>query len=188
MERPRQFRIYATRDQLLDGDALLDDRKILQIAKENILQFFATEKKIDMPVLNRYVLDNISYRLDEGLEETALSDKKEIMKYLLGRVCDGLTEQEQRLGSPEMMENFMRVATLQAIDDAWVEEVDYLQQLQSAVAGRSSAQRKPVYEYQRDALESFQKMEKNILRNVIRNILLSNVYVDAEGRLRILLP
>ena len=110
------------------------------------------------------------------------------MKYLLEKVCDGLTEQEQKLGDAELMEDFMRIATLQAIDDAWVEEVDYLQQLQSAVAGRSSAQRKPVYEYQRDALESFRKMEETVRKNVIRNIFLSNVYVDAEGRLRILLP
>ena len=82
----------------------------------------------------------------------------------------------------------MRIATLQAIDDAWVDQVDYLQQLQSAVMGRSSAQRNPVFEYQQDALECFRKMEKTIRRNMIRNILLSNVYVDAEGELRIMLP
>ena len=187
MQRQREL-IYATRDQLLDGEALLDDRRILRIARENIQRFFATEKKIDVPVLSRYILDNISYRLDDDLAEVATSNKKEIMKYLLEKVCDGLTEQEQKLGSAELMEDFMRIATLQAIDEAWVEEVDYLQQLQSAVAGRSSAQRKPVYEYQRDALEAFKKMEGTILRNIIRNILLSNVYVDADDKLRILLP
>ena len=31
-----------------------------RIAKENIIQFFATEKKIDKALLNRYILDNIS--------------------------------------------------------------------------------------------------------------------------------
>ena len=86
------------------------------------------------------------------------------------------------------MGNFMRIATLQAIDDAWVEQVDYLQQLQSAVMGRASAQRNPVHEYQRDGLESFQEMEKTVQKNVIRNILLSNVYLDKEQKLRILLP
>ena len=187
MQRQRSL-IYATRDQLLDGEAVLDDRKILRIARENIQRFFKSEKHLELPVVNRYILDNISYRLDDGLEKINLSDKKAVMKYLLERVCDGLTEQEHKLGDSELMADFMRIATLQAIDDAWIEEVDYLQQLQSAVAGRSSAQRKPVYEYQRDALESFQKMQDTVLENVIRNILLSNVYVDAEGRLRILLP
>jgi preprotein translocase subunit SecA len=104
------------------------------------------------------------------------------------RVSDGLNEQERRIGSKEKMHDFMRIATLQAIDEAWVEQVDYLQQLQSAVNGRSSAQRNPLFEYQSEALESFKKMEKTILKNIVRNILLSNVYVDEEGELRILLP
>ena len=82
----------------------------------------------------------------------------------------------------------MRIATLQAVDDAWVEQVDYLQQLQYAVSGRSSAQRNPLYEYQRDALESFKKMEKTIRKNIIRNILLSDVQLDDSQQLRILFP
>lgn len=104
------------------------------------------------------------------------------------RVREGLEEQEQKLGSEELMNDFMRVATLRAIDDAWVEQVDYLQQLQSAVSGRSFAQRNPLFEYQKEALESFNKMEDTILKNIIRNILLSNVYVDEEEELRILFP
>ena len=86
------------------------------------------------------------------------------------------------------MVDFMRIATLQAIDDAWIEQVDYLQQLQYAVSGRASAQRNLVYEYQADALESFRKMEKTIKKNIVRNILLSNVYVNKEGKIDILLP
>ena len=100
----------------------------------------------------------------------------------------GLKEQEGKLEDSELMTDFLRIATLQAIDDAWVEQVDYLQQLQVAVSGRASAQRNLVYEYQRDALESFRKMEKDIKKNIIRNILLSNVYVNAEDKISILLP
>ena len=117
-----------------------------------------------------------------------LKHENSILKYLLDRVQQGLNEQQEKLGGEERMQEFMRVATLQAIDEAWVEQVDYLQQLQAAVSGRSSAQRNPVFEYQQDALESFKKMEKTILENVMRNILLSDVFVDEKGKLRILLP
>ena len=115
-------------------------------------------------------------------------NKDHIRRYLLRIVSDGLDEQEKKIGSRERMYDFIRVATLKAIDEAWIEQVDYLQQLQAAVMGRSSAQRNPIFEYQSDALETFQKMEKTIRRNMIRNILLSNVYIDAEGKLSILLP
>ncbi len=104
------------------------------------------------------------------------------------RVEQGLKEQKQKVGSEKSMADFLRTAALQAIDDGWVEQVDYLQQMQAAVAGRASAQRDLLFEFQKDALESWQKMEITVLNNIMRNILLGNVYTDAEDRLRILLP
>ena len=186
LQRQREL-IYATRNQLLDGEEIERER-ILEIAAGNIRQFIASGKNADAQSLGRYILDNISYRLEDDLSRISVMDDAGIMNYLLKRVYEGLHEQEERLGSKERMNDFMRVATLRAIDDAWVEQVDYLQQLQAAVAGRASAQRNPVFEYQHEALESFKKMEKTILKNIIRNILLSNVYIDAEQKLRILLP
>ncbi len=185
LQRQRQL-IYNTRDNLLDGGDI-EQAKIIDIARGNIADFLHREKSRDISALSRYVLDNISYKLDDRIGDVSMADDEAITAYLLGLVSDGLAEREDKLGS-EKMNDFMRIATLQAIDDAWVEQVDYLQQLQAAVSGRSLAQRNPVYEYQKDALESFNIMEKTILINVIRNIMLSNVYFDAEDKLRILLP
>ena len=86
------------------------------------------------------------------------------------------------------MNEFMRVAVLNAVDNAWVEQVDYLQQLQAAVAGRATAQRNLLFEYQVDAFESFSKMERTVKENAVRNILLSDVYVDEENKLHIIFP
>ena len=186
MQRQRNL-IYATRDNLLDGE-IMEYKKIRNLAKENIREFILSQEVPSIESVHRFILDNISYRLDEDLTEEILNDRKLLAKFLLGIVRNGLEEQEKKLGDEELMMDFMRVATLQAIDDAWVEQVDYLQQLQTAVSGRASAQRNLVFEYQTDALESFQKMEKTVKKNIIRNILLSNVYVDAEGEIQILLP
>jgi len=186
MQRQRAI-IYATRDQLLDGD-VMDFEKIKKLAKENIKDFLESQEEYTVDALNRYILDNISYRLEEEFKPEYLSNPNKISKYLIGIVRKGLKEQEGKLEDSELMTDFLRIATLQAIDDAWVEQVDYLQQLQVAVSGRASAQRNLVYEYQRDALESFRKMEKDIKKNIIRNILLSNVYVSAEDKISILLP
>lgn len=185
LKRQREL-IYATRDQLLD-DGEFNTAKLKKLAKENIKVFLQEEKNRDIQTISRYILDNISYRLDGELSKVLLEDDKALSRYLLRIVYDGLFEQENKLGK-EQMNHFMRMATLQAIDDAWVEQVDYLQQLQAAVSGRMSAQRNLVFEYQREALESFQKMEKTILRNILRNILLSNVTIDKKDSLHILLP
>ena len=186
LQRQRTL-IYATRDALLDGETL-EKKKILEIAERNIKHFVTSQKQLDIHSVSRYILDHISYRLDDELPELSKKPGTTVLQYLMKRVREGLEEQEQKLGSEELMNDFMRVATLRAIDDAWVEQVDYLQQLQSAVSGRSFAQRNPLFEYQKEALESFNKMEDTILKNIIRNILLSNVYVDEEEELRILFP
>lgn len=186
LQRQRAL-IYATRNELLDGEDISKE-KILEIAKGNIRDFIGSDKKMDLQKVNRYILDHISYRLDEEVEKIPLKKKKKLEAYLLKRVEDGLKEQEKKLFGSRNMHEFTRVATLNAIDEAWVEQVDYLQQLQSAVSGRASAQRNLVFEYQKDALESFRKMEKAVQINMIRNILLSNAYVDAEEKVHILLP
>lgn len=179
--------IYSIRDMLLDGEEISKE-KIMSISKRNIDDFLNSENNIDISVLNRYILDNVSYRLDEKAAALDFKNQKSLSEYLLDRVSKGYDEQESKIGSHKYMNEFTRVATLNAIDDSWVEQVDYLQQLQQAVSGRASAQRNLVHEYQNDALESFQKMEKTVLRNVMRNVLLSSVYVDSGRKLHMLLP
>lgn len=188
MQKQRQL-IYSMRDELLDGGRIGKER-ILQIAENNIQTFvsgFSRKQPVSRQAVSRYLLDNISYRMDD-ISDSVLQGKESVAQYLRRQVEMALQEQESRIGDDEIMEEFVRVATLRALDDAWVEEVDYLQQLQSAVAGRTSAQRNPVFEYRKDALESFGQMEQTVVRNVMRNILLSEVSYDAGGRIQILFP
>ena len=188
MQKQRQL-IYSMRDELLDGGRIGKER-LLQIAENNIRTFvggFSRKQPVSRQAVSRYLLDNISYQMDD-ISDSVLQGKESVTQYLRKQVEAALQEQESRIGDDEAMEEFVRVATLRALDDAWVEEVDYLQQLQSAVAGRTSAQRNPVFEYRKDALESFGQMEQAVVRNVMRNILLSEVSYDTEGKMQILFP
>lgn len=179
--------IYEMRNKVMEGLSL-SDKKIVAIARENIMTFLASINDIKVEDINRYILDNISYQLGEEMSEDVLDDDNKIISYLLRQVRARLSEQKNKLGDDEQINRFIRLSTLQAIDDAWVEEVDYLQQLQHAVSGRSSAQRKPVYEYQKEAKVSFDKMKEMVLKNIVRNILLSNVYVAQDNEIKIILP
>lgn len=180
--------MYATRDRLLDGGEL-DRADIIRMAKENIRQFLDSEENLTEKELNRYILDNLTYRLEGRPDIIQGKEYKRRLEYfLLDIVRDGLKKQAQILGSPDKMQEFMRRAALNAIDKAWVEQVDYLQQLQSAVAGRASAQLNPVFEYQKEGLESFRKMERDIRKDIVRNILLGSVSLDEEGKIRIVFP
>lgn len=179
--------IYATRNHLLDGGELKME-KIIEIARENIRCFLSSGMCGDRNDFNRYILDNISYRLDEDVIELPLNDDVHMESCLLEKVERRLEKQEHILGSRERMNEFMRIAILSAVDNAWVEQVDYLHQLQSAVSGRAMAQRNVLFEYQNDGFDSFRKMERTVKENAMRNILLSDVYVDKENKLHILFP
>jgi len=179
--------MYDTRDMLLDGGTVEKDR-LLRIAEDNVDLFLKENKDLDASTLNRYLLDNISYRMEKDSGYLNLKNRNRVKAYIMARVEQSFEEKKASLNSENAMNDFVRVSALSAIDEAWIEQVDYLQQLQAAVSGRSSAQRNLMFEYHAEALESFRKMEKSIKRNIIRNVLLSEVSMDKKNRLHIILP
>lgn len=179
MQRQRTI-MYKTRNDLLDGKSL-DENYLLSICEDNIKDFVKSNKKLDSYAVHRYVLDNLSYRLQEMDEST-----KNQKDYLIQYSKMAFNNKKKSLG--DRFSEYCRLCTLKALDDGWVEEVDYLQQLQAAISGRSSAQRNLLFEYQREARISFEDMEKSIKKAMIRNILLGEVSFGKDNEMIILYP
>lgn len=179
--------IYKTRAQLLEG-ARVKEKLLLDIARENIVDYLQHQDTMDLAEINRYILDNVSYALDDGLKGVSLSDKKALEVYLMKRVYEGIAKQKASIYHPDAYEQFLREAILNAVDEGWVELIDYLEQLKYAVAGRASAQRNIMFEYQNEAFESYLDTVKVVKRNIIRNVLLSDVIVLKDARLKIVYP
>ena len=134
--------------------------------------------------MNRYILDNLSCHVDAGKQPDA-RNRRRLVRYLTDRARQSLEEQKAAIGSEKAAQSFFRIAVLHAIDEAWVEQVDYLHQLQSAVMGRSYAQRNVVDEFQNEAFAAYRQMERRIKQDLMRSILLSTVYVGEQSRLHI---
>lgn len=179
MQRQRTI-MYKTRNDLLDGKSL-DENYLLSICEDNIKNFVKSNKKLDSYAVHRYVLDNLSYRLQEMDEST-----KNQKDYLIQYSKMAFNNKKKSIG--DRFSEYCRLCTLRALDDSWVEEVDYLQQLQAAISGRSSAQRNLLFEYQREARTSFENMEKLIKKAMIRNILLGEVSFGKDNEMIILYP
>lgn len=179
MQRQRTI-MYKTRNDLLDGKSL-DENYLLSICEDNIKNFVKSNKKLDSYAVHRYVLDNLSYSLQEMDEST-----KNQKDYLIQYSKMAFNNKKKSLG--DRFSEYCRLCTLRALDDGWVEEVDYLQQLQAAISGRSSAQRNLLFEYQREARISFEDMEKSIKKAMIRNILLGEVSFGKDNEMIILYP
>lgn len=179
MQRQRTI-MYKTRNDLLDGKSL-DENYLLSICEDNIKDFVKSNKKLDSYAVHRYVLDNLSYRLQKMDEST-----KNQKDYLIQYSKMAFNTKKKSIG--DRFSEYCRLCTLRALDDGWVEEVDYLQQLQAAISGRSSAQRNLLFEYQREARISFEDMEKSIKKAMIRNILLGEVSFGKDNEMIILYP
>ena len=172
--------MYKIRNDLLDGMSL-DENVLKQIYVNNINEFAKDHKKMDDKTMYRYILDNLSYRLKELSVSSA--NKKDYLKQYADMA---FKDKKQVLGN--RFSEYCRLCTLKALDDGWIEEVDYLQQLQAAISGRSTAQRNLLYEYQREARLSFRDMEKSIKKAMIRNILLGEVSFGKDNEMIILYP
>lgn len=179
MQRQKTI-MYKTRNDLLDGMSL-DENVLKQIYVNNINEFAKDHKKMDDKTMYRYILDNLSYRLKEL--SISSTNKKEYLKQYADMA---FKDKKQVLGN--RFSEYCRLCTLKALDDGWIEEVDYLQQLQAAISGRSTAQRNLLYEYQREARLSFRDMEKSIKKAMIRNILLGEVSFGKDNEMIILYP
>lgn len=179
MQRQKTI-MYKIRNDLLDGMSL-DENVLKQIYVNNINEFTKDHKKMDDKTMYRYILDNLSYRLKELSVSSA--NKKDYLKQYADMA---FKDKKQLLGN--RFSEYCRLCTLKALDDGWIEEVDYLQQLQAAISGRSTAQRNLLYEYQREARLSFRDMEKSIKKAMIRNILLGEVSFGKDNEMIILYP
>ena len=172
--------MYRIRNDLLDGKSL-DENVLKQIYLNNINEFAKDCKNMDDKTMYRYILDNWSYRLKEL--SISSTNKKDYLKQYADMA---FKDKKQLLGN--RFSEYCRLCTLKALDDGWIEEVDYLQQLQAAISGRSTAQRNLLYEYQREARLSFRDMEKSIKKAMIRNILLGEVSFGKDNEMIILYP
>ena len=179
MQRQRTI-MYKTRNDLLDGKSL-DENYLLSICEDNIKDFVKSNKKLDSYGVHRYVLDNLSYRLQE-MDESTKNQKDYLIQY------SKMAFMNKKKAIGDRFSEYCRLCTLKALDDGWIEEVDYLQQLQAAISGRSSAQRNLLFEYQREARISFEDMEKSIKKSMIRNILLGEVSFGKDNEMIILYP
>ncbi len=179
--------MYEVRNRLLDGKSL-EPEKVLQLAHESVEIFLNEKYSFTAGDITRYVLDNISYSLDGRFSNIAQIQKKSLKRALLSYVDAVWRHKKEAFISEEELKEYIRLCSLHAIDDAWVEQVDYLQQLQYAVSGRVSAQRNPVFEYHEEAYESFQRMEVTIKKEIVRNIFLGEKKYGETGEMYVLFP
>lgn len=169
--------IYTLRNRLLN-DEIDYDELMNFIIKENIEDFFIADPTKDE--MQRFILSHIEYHIDD-----TLSYKKE---GLLQLAKEHFLSKKKELEESNRYNQFMRIAILNALDNAWIEQVDYLEQLRATIGLRRYSQKNIIFEYHQEAYRAFEKMMDHAKKNVMKNVMLSSIVEEEKGTFTVMLP
>lgn len=179
--------VYEERDRLIKQEGRLDN--IVEKVLRSVFSSIVHKKEYKEPVaFYRYMLDNVSYQVDPDKAHQTFRSKKTKENFLWEIAKNELEAKYEILGTDEVIAQFQRMAILKAIDENWVEQVDYLQQLRMALSGQYTSQKNPLVEFFQEAYQSFERMKEAAKEQMVRNLLLSRVEINKKGEIVLHFP
>lgn len=175
--------IYSFRNKLMNAKTL---NAIVNKEMEAAVSDFLEGDNCTINEVCEFIMYNISQRFVSPDKDYHTGDSKS--EWLSRETAQALMKKREEIPNNDQWQYYMRIISLKAVDSAWVEQVDNLKALRSVVVSRSSGQRNPIYEYQKEALSSFQIMRKKISLRVLKYLLQSEVIVGEKGQLKVVFP
>ena len=173
--------VYKERNRLIDGSRDLED-----VVDEIIASYIGQVTSSDYEsreLLFHFIVTNISFHIKEVPDYVNVTDKSAVRNFVKQVIDKELSEKKELLEQHGLYEQFLRLSMLKAIDDNWVEQVDYLQQLSMAIGGQSASQKNPIVEYYQEAYAGFEAMKEQIRADMVRNLLMGLVEVTPKGEI-----
>jgi len=181
MARQRDL-VYAVRNQIITG-APITRQEVEGIAAQVFSDAVAAQAGGGRGALMRYVFDNLSYQLPDEFHSVDTSSATQVKEFLSRMFSRAMQEKVDILADDDVFTRFQNIVFLKSIDVAWVEQVDFLEQLKTVVQDRNLAQHKVEYEYRREAFFAFEEMKKRINQDIVRLLCLSRIERGSDGGL-----
>ena len=173
--------IYKERNRLINGDR--DLRDVLSEMIDEYIETILSENLKTREELFHYIITNISFNIRELPLDLVIEDEQELRNFLIQIINNELNDKKTLLEPYDLYDQFLRISMLKAIDDNWVEQVDYLQQLMMAIGGQTASQTNPIVEYYREAYMGFETMKEQIRSDMVRNVLMGLVQMGPKGEI-----
>ena len=173
--------IYKERNRLINGDR--DLRDVLSEMIDEYIETILSDNLKTREELFHYIITNISFNIRELPLDLVIEDEQELRNFLIQIINNELNDKKTLLEPHDLYDQFLRISMLKAIDDNWVEQVDYLQQLMMAIGGQTASQTNPIVEYYREAYMGFETMKEQIRSDMVRNVLMGLVQMGSKGEI-----
>lgn len=178
--------IYDFRDYVTANGDL---GEITQRIWDDFFKLYSSGKGITRDKLSDFIINNLDYNYsDEQFDSKILENPEQVEQYVL-KVAKQKWEAQKLILDNEFKQNYLkRLSILKALDVAWIEQVDNLSQLKTVVSSRSTGQHNPIFEYEKEAMNSFRQMRKAFWQNTIKYMLLSDLIVGKNESIRVEFP
>ena len=178
---------YAERNRLIQAEERIDE-EINRVLSQVIHQAAYEQSYETRADLYRFILDHFSYHAERIPYDFDIYSPEKIAELLQDIAEQELQAKKAYLKSDKLFTHFQRVSVLKAIDENWVEQVDYLQQLKTALSGQHFSMKNPLVEYYQEAYDGFEYMKERMKQQIVKNLLMSELALNPKGEVIMYFP
>ena len=178
---------YAERNRLIQAEERIDE-EISRVLSQVIHQAAYERSYGTRADLYRFILDHFSYHAERIPYDFDIYSPEKIAELLQDIAEQELQAKKAYLKSDKLFTHFQRVSVLKAIDENWVEQVDYLQQLKTALSGQHFSMKNPLVEYYQEAYDGFEYMKERMKQQIVKNLLMSELALNPKGEVIMYFP
>ena len=178
---------YAERNRLIQAEERIDE-EISRVLSQVIHQAAYEQSYGTRADLYRFILDHFSYHAERIPYDFDIYSPEKIAELLQDIAEQELQAKKDYLKSDKLFTHFQRVSVLKAIDENWVEQVDYLQQLKTALSGQHFSMKNPLVEYYQEAYDGFEYMKERMKQQIVKNLLMSELALNPKGEVIMYFP
>lgn len=178
---------YAERNRLIQAEERIDE-EISRVLSQVIHQAAYEQSYETRADLYRFILDHFSYHAERIPYDFDIYSPEKIADLLQDIAEQELQAKKAYLKSDKLFTHFQRVSVLKAIDENWVEQVDYLQQLKTALSGQHFSMKNPLVEYYQEAYDGFEYMKERMKQQIVKNLLMSELALNPKGEVIMYFP
>ncbi|GFO50784.1 protein translocase subunit SecA [Lactococcus garvieae] len=157
-----------------------------QSAEIVVNEYFSTSERQTSRSIQRFILDHIDYNF-KNINEEYLKTNELKQLYIRHILKENLQVKREKIGDDRAFLQYLQITMLKAIDNAWSNQVDARNQLRFVVQSRSTAQKKPIAEFEKEAQRSYQQRQSEVSLLILKNAALSLLDIK-KGELIVTFP
>lgn len=170
---------------------LEDVSDALTVIQENVKfvseAYFSNEKNQSEWALHRFILDHVDYNFKKTDNTNKLHTSIAKTAFIQGYLQESFDKKRLALNDDRVFLLFLKSSMLKALDTVWSYQVDALNQLRYLVQNRSTAQKQPIMEFEKEAQKSYSFQQERLAEIMIKNTALSLLEIK-KGKLIVTFP